>query len=149
MKEDVEEAAETKVKKLLAEFQKDLKSRTKDFREFAAYMWMRHLQDSVYYAMSSAMGKEDFKEWGGFDQLVDTYTSKFTIEILLPSDIERLKSATDRDKANAHAHPKMRDRKSQELRWRSLDSLLKEDPEMDEERARYQRYFEFIKMKLL
>lgn len=148
MKEDIEEALEIKAKKLLAEFQEDLKSRTKYYREFAVYMWMRHLQDSVFYAMSSAMGKEDFKGWGGFDQLVDTYTRKFVIEILLPSDIEHLKSATDRDKANAYAHPKIRDLKAQELRWRSLDSLLKEDPEMDEERARYKRYFEFVKMKL-
>ena len=104
-------------------------------------------QDSVYYAMSTAMGK-DLKGWGGFDELVDKYEKKFTIEILLPSDIEHLKSATDRDKANAHAHPQMRDQKSQELRWRSLDTLLKEEDGMDEERERYQRYFEFIKMKL-
>ena len=148
VKEDLEEALERKMDKRLAEFEKGLKARTKDYREFAAYMWMRHLQDSVYYAMSSAMGKEDFKGWGGFDKLVDIYESKFTIEILLPSDIEHLKSATDRDKANAHAHPKMRDQKSQELRWRSLDTLLKEEDGMDEERGRYRRYFEFIKMKL-
>ena len=42
----------------------------------------------------------------------------------------------------------MRDQKLQELRWRLLDTLLEEEDEMDEERGRYQRYFEFIKMKL-
>jgi hypothetical protein len=98
--------------------------------------------------MSSDMGREDFKGWGGFDKLVDRYESRFTIEILLPSDIEHLKSATDREKANTHAHPGMRDQKAQELRWRCLDTLLSEDDEMDEKRERYRRYFEFIKMKL-
>ena len=79
--------------KRFAEFEKRLMIRTKEYREFAVYMWMRHLQDSVYYAMSSAMGKEDLKGWGGFDKLVDMYENKFTVEILLPSDIEHLKSA--------------------------------------------------------
>jgi hypothetical protein len=148
VKEDLEEALERKMDKRLAEFEKALKARTKYYREFAAYMWMRHLQDSVYYAMSSAMGKEDFREWGGFNQLVDVYENKFIIEILLPSDIQHLKSATDREKANTHAHPNMRDPKSQELRWRSLDALLEEEDGMDEERGRYRRYFEFIKMNL-
>lgn len=90
----------------------------------------------------TSKGGEDLMSWW-----INT-RKKFTIEILLPSDIEHLKSATDRDKANAHAHPQMRDQKSQELRWRSLDTLLKEEDGMDEERERYQRYFEFIKMKL-
>jgi hypothetical protein len=148
VKEDVEEALERKMDKRLAEFEKSLKVRTKDYCDFAAYIWMRHLQDSVYYAMSSDMGREDFTGWGGFDKLVDMYESRFTIEILLPSDIEHLKRATDREKANTHARPKMRDQKAQELRWRCLDTLLREDDEMDEERERYRRYFEFIKMKL-
>ena len=95
MKEDVEEAWERKMNKRLAEFEKGLKARTKDYPEFAAYMWMRYLQDSVYYAMSRAMGKEDFKGWGGIDKPVDMYESKFKIEILLPTDIEHLKSASD------------------------------------------------------
>jgi hypothetical protein len=148
VKEDIEEALERKMDKRLAEFEKSLKARTKDYCDFAAYIWMRHLQDSVYYAMSSDMGREDFTGWGGFDKLVDMYESRFTIEILLPSDIEHLKRATDREKANTHARPKMRDQKAQELRWRCLDTLLREDDEMDEERERYRRYFEFIKMKL-
>jgi hypothetical protein len=39
---------------------------------------MRHLQDSVYYAMSSDM--EDFKGWGGFDKLA------FRLELLAKTD---------------------------------------------------------------
>jgi hypothetical protein len=39
---DIEEALERKMDKCLTEFEKSLKARTKDYCEFAAYMWMRH-----------------------------------------------------------------------------------------------------------
>ena len=47
---------------------------------------------------------------------------------------------------NAHAHPNMRDQKSQELRWRSLNTLLKEEDGMHEEHRKYSfgQFFSYV-----
>ena len=59
--------------------------------------------------MSSRLGKRDFKGWGNLETLVNEYEAKKTIEILLPRDIENLKTAKDRTTAYKFAHPDVND----------------------------------------
>ena len=145
LKRELKEGLREEIKQDCAAF---FLKKTKPHRDFAIYMFMRYIQDTVYYAMSRDLGKDDFKSWpGGFEELVDKYVRTHKVEILTPSDIVALRAAIDRDKANQYAYPPMKDVVVQELRWRSLENLL-EDEGMGEEKERYGRYFQFAKSKL-
>jgi hypothetical protein len=137
MKEDLAQSIDKKV-------QKSLKERTKYQREFHSYMWMRILQDLVYAKMSTSMNVEDVKAWSSFEKLVDAYSGNNTVDILTSSDLDHLKNATDRTRANSYAHPDLKDKKAAELGWKALDDMLEEDGKV-EERKRYKRYYEFAR----
>jgi hypothetical protein len=97
--------------------------------------------------MSSRLGKRDYKGWASFEALVNEYEAKKTIEILLPSDIENLKTAKDRTIANKFAHPDVNDEVTTELLWKVLDEGLEEAGE-EEMRQEYRRYYDFVKKYL-
>jgi hypothetical protein len=70
------------------------------------------VQDTVYYAMSRDLSKEDFKSWpGGFEELVDKYVAQNRMEILTPSDLvkEDYKTSMVRRKENYIRHFRPRD----------------------------------------
>jgi hypothetical protein len=88
MKEDFVESMEAIVDKKV---QKSLKERTKYEREFSSYLWMRTLQDLVYYKMSSSMNEADVKAWSSFEVLVNEYSDNNTTHILTPGDLDHLR----------------------------------------------------------
>lgn len=141
MKEDFAQSMDSIIDKKV---QKSLKEITKYEREFSTYLWMRTLQDLVYYKMSTIMNVEDVKAWSSFEMLVDEYSGNNTVDILTSRDLDHLKKATDRATANSHAHPDLKDKRAAELRWKALDARLEEDG-MVEERERYKRYYEFAR----
>lgn len=140
IKEDTQESMCDLVHKTVS---KVLKETTVYERELTTYLWMRTLQDRVYYKMSNAlMNVGDTRAWPNFEALVNDYEKKFTVQVLTDNDLFHLRAATDRDIANIHSHPDMTDMKAARLGWKALKFRLEEEG-MSEEKARYSRYYEF------
>jgi hypothetical protein len=162
VKTDLEEALDVKFKKQVEataakltkqeeangeKLRHKLRKNSQYIKNLATHLCIRQIQDSVYYTMSSRLGKRDYKGWASFEALVNEYEAKKTIEILLPSDIENLKTAKDRTIANKFAHPDVNDEVTTELLWKVLDEGLEEAGE-EEMRQEYRRYYDFVKKYL-
>ena len=148
VKTDLEEAMDVKFKKKEEKNEEKLRHKLRKNSQYinnlATHLCKRQLQDSVYYAMSSRLGKKDYKGWASFETLVNEYEAKNTIEILLPGDIENLKTAKDRTVANKFAHPDVNDKVTTELLWKAFDEGLEEAGE-EEVRQEYRRYYDFVR----
>lgn len=147
-KMDLEEAMDVRFKKQdeanEEKLRHELRKNSQHIKNLATHLCKRQLQDSVYYTMSSRLGKKDYKGWASFETLVNEYEAKKTIEILLPRDIENLKTAKDRTTANKFALPDVNDEVTTELLWKALDEGLEEAGE-EEMKQEYRRYYDFVR----
>ena len=111
-------------------------------KEFSIYLWMRILQDSVYFKMSNALDISDPKEWPSFENLITEYENTFDVDVLTKTDLDHLRAVTDPTKVNGLVHLDMMDFKATQLSWRALNAQLEKEGK-EEEQGRYRRYYQF------
>jgi hypothetical protein len=142
MKEQMNKTIRRELEHLKQDWKQELKEMEVYEKEFSTYLWMRILQDHVYFKMSNALDVSDPKEWPSFENLVTEYENTFDVDILTKTDLDHLRAATDRTKANGLVYPDLTDFKATQLSWRALYARLEEEGK-EEEQGRYRRYYQF------
>lgn len=109
-------------------------------RNFCVLLWKRVIQDQVYKKMVNGlkMHFDDAKDMG-FNELINEYTARYRIGILMDEDLDHLRSPPERTKANELVHPVLGDVLSC---YKSLMLRLRAD-EDDAEMSRYGRYYQW------
>ena len=129
--------------KLKRELRKEFEEMVDYEKVFTRMMWMRIIQDQVYYKMSDSLQPGAVpKEWPPFSDLVSDYEETYSADILTDTDLHHLRSATNRTRANDLVHPGFKDFEAVRMSWRGLDARLAADG-LEEERLRYRRYYQF------